>query len=29
VGVKRAEILQAVKGHTLAEAQYMGRFERK
>jgi Raf kinase inhibitor-like YbhB/YbcL family protein len=28
-GVKRAELLQALKGHILGEAQYMGRFERK
>jgi Raf kinase inhibitor-like YbhB/YbcL family protein len=27
-GVKRAELLQALKGHILAEAQTMGRFER-
>lgn len=26
-GVKRPEVLQAVKGHVLAEAEYMGRFE--
>jgi Raf kinase inhibitor-like YbhB/YbcL family protein len=28
-GVKRGELLNAVKGHVLGEAQYMGRFERK
>jgi Raf kinase inhibitor-like YbhB/YbcL family protein len=28
-GVKRAEVSQAVKGHTLAEAQYMGKYERR
>jgi Raf kinase inhibitor-like YbhB/YbcL family protein len=28
-GVKRDELLTALKGHTLAEAQYMGRFESK
>jgi Raf kinase inhibitor-like YbhB/YbcL family protein len=28
-GVKRAELEQALKGHVLAEAQYMGRFERR
>src|SRR6516164_4204227 len=28
-GVKRAELLQALKGHILGEAQYMGRFEPK
>jgi Raf kinase inhibitor-like YbhB/YbcL family protein len=28
-GAKRAELLDAMKGHVLAEAQYMGRFERK
>jgi Raf kinase inhibitor-like YbhB/YbcL family protein len=28
-GVKRADLTRAVKGHTLAEAQYVGRFERK
>ncbi|HEY1336784.1 MAG TPA: YbhB/YbcL family Raf kinase inhibitor-like protein [Bryobacteraceae bacterium] len=28
-GAKRAELLQALKGHILVEAQYMGRFERK
>jgi Raf kinase inhibitor-like YbhB/YbcL family protein len=28
-GAKRAEVLEAMKGHVLAEAQYMGRFERK
>ncbi len=28
-GAKRAELLEAMKGHVLAEAQYMGRFERK
>jgi Raf kinase inhibitor-like YbhB/YbcL family protein len=28
-GVKRAAVLEAMKGHVLAEAQYMGRFERK
>ena len=26
---KRAELLAAIKGHVLAEAQYMGRFERR
>jgi Raf kinase inhibitor-like YbhB/YbcL family protein len=28
-GVKRADLVQAIKGHILGEAQYMGRFERK
>ncbi len=28
-GVNRQELLHAVKGHILGEAQYMGRFERK
>ncbi len=28
-GAKRADVLEAMKGHVLAEAQYMGRFERK
>lgn len=28
-GIKRAELLTAIKGHILGEAQYMGRFERK
>jgi len=28
-GVKRAEVVNAIKGHVLGEAQYMGRFERK
>jgi hypothetical protein len=28
-GAKRAEVARAVKGHALAEARYMGRFERK
>jgi Raf kinase inhibitor-like YbhB/YbcL family protein len=28
-GVKRSELLQALKGHIVGEAQYMGRFERK
>jgi len=28
VGARRPEFLEAVKGHVLAEAQYMGRFER-
>jgi Raf kinase inhibitor-like YbhB/YbcL family protein len=28
-GIKRTELLQALKGHILGEAQYMGRFERK
>ncbi len=28
-GVKRTELLQAMKGHILGEAQYMGRFKRK
>ena len=28
-GVKRAELLEALKGHVLAEAQTMGRFERR
>jgi Raf kinase inhibitor-like YbhB/YbcL family protein len=28
-GVKRGEVLQAIKGHILAEAEYMGRFEMK
>jgi Raf kinase inhibitor-like YbhB/YbcL family protein len=28
-GVKRPELLQAIKGHVVSEAQYMGRFERK
>ena len=28
-GSNRAELLEALKGHVLAEAQYMGRFERK
>jgi Raf kinase inhibitor-like YbhB/YbcL family protein len=28
-GIKRPELLQALKGHILGEAQYMGRFERK
>jgi Raf kinase inhibitor-like YbhB/YbcL family protein len=28
-GVRRAELLQAIKGHILAETQYMGRYQRK
>ncbi len=28
-GARRGELLQALKGHVLAEAQYMGRFQRK
>ena len=28
-GIPRAELLRALKGHVLGEAQYMGRFERK
>jgi Raf kinase inhibitor-like YbhB/YbcL family protein len=28
-GSKAAEVLEAMKGHVLAEAQYMGRFERR
>jgi len=28
-GVKRAELLKALQGHVLAEAQYMGRFQRR
>ena len=28
-GVKRAELLEAIKGHAVAEAQYMGRFQRR
>ena len=28
-GITRAELLQAIKGHIVAEAQYMGQFERK
>ncbi len=28
-GAKRADLDRALRGHTLAEAQYMGRFERK
>lgn len=28
-GVKREELLHAIKGHILGEAQYMGRFEKK
>jgi Raf kinase inhibitor-like YbhB/YbcL family protein len=28
-GVKRTELEKAIKGHSLAEVQYMGRFERK
>ena len=28
-GVKRADLLKAIQGHVLGEAQYMGRFERK
>jgi Raf kinase inhibitor-like YbhB/YbcL family protein len=28
-GAKRTDVLQAIKGHVLAEAQYMGRFERR
>ena len=28
-GARRADLLEAIKGHVLAEAQYMGRFERK
>ena len=28
-GVKRPELVRAIRGHILAEAQYMGRFERK
>jgi hypothetical protein len=28
-GVKRSELERALKGHVLAEAQYMGRFERR
>ena len=27
-GARRSEFLEAIKGHVLAEAQYMGRFER-
>ena len=27
-GARRAEFLEAIKGHVLAEAQYLGRFER-
>jgi len=28
-GIPRQELLRAVKGHVLAEAEYMGRFERR
>jgi Raf kinase inhibitor-like YbhB/YbcL family protein len=28
-GAKRADLLEAMKGHVLADTQYMGRFERK
>jgi len=28
-GLPRAELLRAIKGHVLAEAQYMGRFQRR
>jgi phosphatidylethanolamine-binding protein (PEBP) family uncharacterized protein len=28
-GAKRAQIDRALKGHTLAEAQYLGRYERR
>jgi Raf kinase inhibitor-like YbhB/YbcL family protein len=28
-GIPRAELLRAIKGHVLAEAQYMGRFDRR
>jgi len=28
-GARRPELLEAMKGHVLADAQYMGRFERK
>jgi phosphatidylethanolamine-binding protein (PEBP) family uncharacterized protein len=28
-GARRAEVDNALKGHILAEAQYMGRYERK
>jgi len=28
-GAKRAELDKAMKGHVLAEAQHMGRYERK
>jgi Raf kinase inhibitor-like YbhB/YbcL family protein len=28
-GVKRADVVKAIQRHVLAEAQYMGRFERK
>ena len=28
-GVQRAELLKALQGHVLAEAQYMGRFQRR
>jgi Raf kinase inhibitor-like YbhB/YbcL family protein len=28
-GAKRAEVLDAIQGHVLAETHYMGRFERK
>jgi Raf kinase inhibitor-like YbhB/YbcL family protein len=28
-GVKRGELQKAIQGHVLAEAQYMGRFERR
>jgi Raf kinase inhibitor-like YbhB/YbcL family protein len=28
-GIQRAELLRAIKGHVLAEAQYIGRFERR
>ena len=28
-GVKRAEVEHAIKGHVLAEAQYMGKFQRQ
>jgi Raf kinase inhibitor-like YbhB/YbcL family protein len=27
-GIPRAEVVRAIKGHTLGEAQYMGRFQR-
>jgi len=28
-GIPRAELLRAIKGHVLGEAQYMGRFQRR
>jgi phosphatidylethanolamine-binding protein (PEBP) family uncharacterized protein len=28
-GAKRREVLEALKGHILAEAEYMGRFQAK